>query len=84
VDRPLRIVVGEDQPLVREGVVRMLERAGFEVVATAGDAVDLMRKTRAERPDVMVTDIRMPPQRSDDGLRVAIEISRSGSGRSSH
>ena len=52
----------------------MLERAGFEVVATAGDAVDLMRKTRAERPDVMVTDIRMPPQRSDDGLRVAIEI----------
>jgi DNA-binding NarL/FixJ family response regulator len=54
----------------------MLERAGFEVVATAGDAVDLMRKTRAEQPDVMVTDIRMPPQRSDDGLRVAIEIRR--------
>jgi len=54
----------------------MLERAGFEVVATAGDAVDLMRKTRAKRPDVMVTDIRMPPQRSDDGLRVAIEIRR--------
>jgi DNA-binding NarL/FixJ family response regulator len=54
----------------------MLERAGFEVVAAAGDAVDLMRKTRAERPDVMVTDIRMPPQRSDDGLRVAIEIRR--------
>jgi DNA-binding NarL/FixJ family response regulator len=62
--------------LVREGVVRMLERAGFEVVAAAGDAVDLMRKTRAKRPDVMVTDIRMPPQRSDDGLRVAIEIRR--------
>jgi DNA-binding NarL/FixJ family response regulator len=54
----------------------MLERAGFEVVATAGDAVDLMRTTRAEQPDVMVTDIRMPPQRSDDGLRVAIEIRR--------
>ncbi len=54
----------------------MLERAGFEVVATAGDAVDLMQKTRAERPDVMVTDIRMPPHRSDDGLRVAIEIRR--------
>ena len=76
MDRLLRIVVGEDQPLVREGVVRMLERAGFEVVATAGDAVDLMRKTRTERPDVMVTDIQMPPQRSDDGLRVAIEIRR--------
>jgi DNA-binding NarL/FixJ family response regulator len=54
----------------------MLERAGFEVVATAGDAVDLIRKTRAAQPDVMVTDIRMPPQRSDDGLRVAIEIRR--------
>ena len=54
----------------------MLERADFEVVATAGDAVDLMRKTRAQRPDVMVTDIQMPPHRSDDGLRVAIEIRR--------
>jgi len=58
----------------------MLERAGFEVVATAGDALDLMRKTRAEQPDVMVTDIRMPPQRSDDGLRVAIEIRRTDPG----
>lgn len=80
MDRAVRIVVGEDQALVREGVVRMLERAGFEVVATAGDAVDLVRKTRAHRPDVVVTDIRMPPDRTDDGLRAAIEIRRTEPG----
>ena len=72
----MRIVVGEDQTLVREGIVRVLERAGFDVVATAGDAVDLVRKTRVYRPDVMVTDIQMPPDRTDDGLRAAIEIRR--------
>lgn len=74
--RTLRIVVGEDQALVREGIVRMLERAGFDVVGTAGDAVDLVHKTRTYRPDVMVTDIQMPPDRTDDGLRAAIEIRR--------
>ena len=72
----MRIVVGEDQTLVREGIVRVLERAGFDVVATAGDAVDLVSKTRVYRPDVMVTDIQMPPDRTDDGLRAAIEIRR--------
>jgi DNA-binding NarL/FixJ family response regulator len=76
MDPALRIVVGEDQALVREGIVRMLERAGFDVVGTAGDAVDLVQKTRAYRPDVMVTDIQMPPDRTDDGLRAAIEIRR--------
>jgi DNA-binding NarL/FixJ family response regulator len=76
VDRPVRIVVGEDQALVREGIVRMLERAGFTVVGTATDAVELVDKTRAHRPDVMVTDIQMPPDRTDDGLRAAIEIRR--------
>jgi DNA-binding NarL/FixJ family response regulator len=76
VDRPVRIVVGEDQPLVREGVVRMLERAGFDVVGTAGDAVELVDMTRTHRPDVVVTDIRMPPDRTDDGLRAAVEIRR--------
>jgi DNA-binding NarL/FixJ family response regulator len=76
VDRRLRIVVGEDHALVREGVVRMLERAGFDVVGTAGDALDMVQKTRTHRPDVMVTDINMPPNRTDDGLRAAIEIRR--------
>ena len=76
VDPALRIVVGEDHVLVREGVVRTLERAGLEVVGTAGDAVELVRKARAHRPDVVLTDIQMPPDRTDDGLRAAIEIRR--------
>ena len=70
----LRVVVGEDQPLVRAGVVRVLEEDGFEVVAVAGDAPDLLRKTRAHKPDVVVTDIQMPPDSTDDGLRAAMEI----------
>jgi DNA-binding NarL/FixJ family response regulator len=72
---PLRVVVGEDQPLMRAGVVRALEEEdGFEVVAVAGNAADLLRKTRAHKPDVVVTDIQMPPDLTDDGLRAAIEI----------
>jgi DNA-binding NarL/FixJ family response regulator len=70
----VRVVVGEDQPLVREGIVRVLEKAGFEVVGVAGDAPDLLRKTNAHKPDVVVTDIQMPPDSTDDGLRAAIEI----------
>jgi DNA-binding NarL/FixJ family response regulator len=72
----LRVVVGEDQPLMRAGVVRALEEEGdgFEVVAVAGNAPDLLRKTRAHKPDVVVTDIQMPPDLTDDGLRAAIEI----------
>jgi DNA-binding NarL/FixJ family response regulator len=71
---PIRVVVGEDEPIVREGIVRVLERAGFEVVGTAADAPDLVRKARAHRPEVVVTDIQMPPDRTDDGLRAALEI----------
>src|SRR3954447_8940273 len=70
----LRVVVGEDQPLVRAGVVRALEEEGFEVVAVAGDAPDLIRKAGAHKPDVVVTDIQMPPDSTDDGLRAAIRI----------
>jgi DNA-binding NarL/FixJ family response regulator len=72
----VRVVVGEDEPLVREGIVRVLERTDFEVVGVAGDAPDLLRKTNAHRPDVVVTDIEMPPGQTDDGLRAAIEIRR--------
>jgi DNA-binding NarL/FixJ family response regulator len=71
-----RVLVGEDQPLVREGIVRVLESAGFEVVGVAGDAPDLIRKAGGHHPDVVVTDIQMPPDFSDDGLRAAIEIRR--------
>jgi DNA-binding NarL/FixJ family response regulator len=70
----LRVVVGEDEPLVRAGIVRVLEEDGFEVVAVAADAPDLLRKARAHKPDVVVTDIQMPPDSTDDGLRAAIEI----------
>ncbi len=70
----LRVVVGEDEPLVRTGVVTVLERGGLEVVGAAGDAIDLVRKVRAHRPDVVVSDIQMPPGNSDDGLRAAQQI----------
>jgi len=60
--------------LLREGVVRLLEENGFDVVGQAGDADDLIRKVRAHKPDVAVVDIRMPPTNTDDGLRAALEI----------
>jgi DNA-binding NarL/FixJ family response regulator len=66
--------VADDSVLLREGVVRILEDAGFEVVAQAGDADDLLRKTRAHKPDVAVVDVRMPPNNTDDGLRAAQQI----------
>jgi DNA-binding NarL/FixJ family response regulator len=70
----MRVVIGEDQALLREGIVRLLEEAGFEVVGQAGDANDLRRKVGAHKPDVAVVDIQMPPERTDDGLRAAIHI----------
>jgi DNA-binding NarL/FixJ family response regulator len=70
----VRIVIGEDQALLREGIVRLLVDAGFEVVAEAADAPDLLRKVRAHRPDVAIVDVQMPPGNEDDGLRAAIEI----------
>ena len=71
---PIRLVVGEDQALFREGLVYVLEASGFDVVATAGDATDLVRKARAHAPDVAVVDIQMPPNLGDDGLRAAQDI----------
>ena len=71
---PLRVVVGEDQPIVREGLVHVLADAGFDVVAVTGDAHDLIRETAAHKPDVVVTDIQMPPALGDDGLRAALAI----------
>ena len=70
----MRVVVADDSVLLREGVVRLLEESGFEVVAQAGDAEDLIRKVGAHRPDVAVVDIRMPPTNTEDGLRAALEI----------
>lgn len=70
----IRIVVGEDQPLFRAGVVHVLTTAGFDVVATTGNARDLVRKALAHRPDVVIADIQMPPDHGDDGLRAVREI----------
>jgi DNA-binding NarL/FixJ family response regulator len=72
--RPLRVVVAEDAFLVRAGIVRVLEDAGFAVVGEAGDADELLAQVRAHRPDVVVTDIRMPPTHTDEGVRVAATI----------
>jgi DNA-binding NarL/FixJ family response regulator len=67
----VRIVIADDSVLLRRGAVRLLEDAGFEVVAEAGDGEDLLRKVRAHKPDVAVVDIRMPPTHVDEGLQAA-------------
>ena len=74
---PARVVLGEDDVLLREGIARLLVEGGFEVVAQAGDAEGFLRKALAHRPDVAVVDIQMPPGRGEDGLRAALEL-RSG------
>jgi DNA-binding NarL/FixJ family response regulator len=71
---PLRIVIGEDDVLLREGVARLLADAGLDVVARAGDADDFLRKTLAHRPDVAVVDVQMPPRHEDDGLQAAMTL----------
>ena len=70
----MRVVLAEDSVLLREGIARILEEAGIEVVGQAGDAEDLLRKVRGHKPDVAITDIRMPPSHTDEGLRAAHEI----------
>jgi DNA-binding NarL/FixJ family response regulator len=67
----VRVVLGEDSVLLREGVARLLGDAGMDIVGQAGDFDDLMRKVRAHKPDVAVVDIRMPPTHTDEGLRAA-------------
>jgi DNA-binding NarL/FixJ family response regulator len=67
-------VIAEDSVLLREGIVRLLEEAGHEVVGQAGDAEDLVRKVTAHRPDIAIVDVRMPPTNTDDGLRAALEL----------
>jgi DNA-binding NarL/FixJ family response regulator len=70
----VRVVVADDSVLLREGVVRILAEAGFEVVGQAGNADELMLKVRSYSPDVAVVDIRMPPTHTDEGLQAAQEI----------
>lgn len=68
------MLVGEDQPFVREGVVHVLQDGGFDVVGAAADARALVQMASAYRPDVVVADIQMPPDHADDGLRAALQI----------
>ncbi len=70
----LRVLVAEDQTLLRAGLVGLLEQAGMDVVGEAADAEELLRKARAHRPDVLVCDVQMPPDRTDDGLRAALTL----------
>jgi DNA-binding NarL/FixJ family response regulator len=74
-DKPdLRVVLAEDSVLLREGIARLLEDCGFEVVGQAGNADELLLKVRSYAPDVALVDIRMPPTHTDEGLRAAKEI----------
>ncbi|MEV7514713.1 response regulator transcription factor [Streptomyces diastaticus] len=72
----LKVVVAEDAALMREGLVGVLTRFGHEVCAAVGDAEALMAAARAHRPDLVLTDIRMPPGLGDDGLRAAVALRR--------
>jgi DNA-binding NarL/FixJ family response regulator len=72
---PIRIVLGDDSVIVREGVRQLLEGdASMEVVAAVGDLATLQEVCDRDRPDVVITDIRMPPTNTDDGIRLAIEL----------
>ena len=76
MSEPVRVVIGEDDVLLREGIGRLLTDAGFEVLAQTGDAEDFLRRSLAHRPDVAVVDVQMPPGDEDDGLRAALELRR--------
>ncbi|WP_395246080.1 response regulator [Agromyces sp. MMS24-K17] len=78
--RPLRVVLAEDSVLLREGLVRLFEEAGFETVGAYGDADALLAALEADAPDVAVLDVRMPPTFRDEGVRAAIELRRRRAG----
>ncbi|PRY47595.1 LuxR family two component transcriptional regulator [Geodermatophilus tzadiensis] len=69
----MRVVIADDSVLLREGLVRLVEEEGSEVVAAVGDGPSLVRAVTEHRPDVAVVDVRMPPTHTDEGLRAAVE-----------
>ena len=75
-DGPLRVVIAEDSVLIREGIARLIEESGGEVVAKVGDGDAFVAAVETHRPDVSVVDVRMPPSQRDEGLRAAIEARR--------
>src|SRR5262245_6106872 len=72
--RKLRVVIAEDSVLLREGIAKILEGAGFEIVGQSSTADDLLLKVRSYDPDVAIVDIRMPPSHTDEGLTAAKTI----------
>jgi DNA-binding NarL/FixJ family response regulator len=72
----MRLIIAEDDVLLREGIARILGDEGYEIVAQAGDRDDLLEKVRTHHPDVVVTDIRMPPTFTRDGIAAALQIRR--------
>ena len=70
----MRVVIAEDSVLLREGLARLLDEAGFEVVEAVDDAERLLRSVGEHQPDVVVADVRMPPTHTDEGLRAALVI----------
>lgn len=70
----MRVILADDEVLLREGLARLLEEAGFEVAGKAGDATELLRLVELRRPDLVVVDIRMPPTHTDEGLAAAGQI----------
>jgi DNA-binding NarL/FixJ family response regulator len=73
-NQPIRVVLAEDGVLIREGIAGLLTRFGHDVVAAVGDATALTSAVSAYRPDLVVTDVRMPPDFTDEGLRAAIAL----------
>jgi len=73
---PLRIVVADDNALLREGIASLLSETGHQVVGRSGDADDLLAEVRTQIPDIAIVDVSMPPRRADDGLVAAVEIRR--------
>jgi DNA-binding NarL/FixJ family response regulator len=76
MNEPVRVVIGEDDVLLRAGIVQVLTEAGCDVVSEAGDAEGFLRKALAHRPDVAVVDVHMPPHNGDDGLQAALVLRR--------
>jgi DNA-binding NarL/FixJ family response regulator len=71
---PTRVVIADDDVLLREGLASLLERSGFEVVGQSGDASELLELVEGRRPDLAIVDIRMPPTHTDEGLRAAARL----------
>lgn len=70
----MRVVLAEDSVLLREGLIRLLEETGAQVCAAVGDGTELLAAVREHMPDLVITDVRMPPSHRDEGLRAALEI----------